>query len=133
MQGRLVMMPSSSQLLDHQLIFYIMYGLGQFHHRQNKGEERRGEIWKKSNNCLANIEQQLMAKIAKNRLLPHGWKTPVDPPSNSCLTNIYMLTVNKHREKNSRVQRIQKLQVQAVYLIYSDVHIKTKCSPYVSI
>jgi len=24
-----------------------MYGLGQFHHRQNKGEERRGEIWQK--------------------------------------------------------------------------------------
>jgi len=43
-----------------------MYGLGQFHHWQNKGEERRGEIWqKKSNSCLANIEQQLMAKIAK--------------------------------------------------------------------
>jgi hypothetical protein len=37
------MMPSSSQVLDHQLIFHIMYGLGQFHHRQNKEEERRGE------------------------------------------------------------------------------------------
>jgi len=61
------MMPSSSQVLDHQLILHIMYGLGQFHHRQNKGEERREEIWqKKSNSCLANIEQQLMAKIAKN-------------------------------------------------------------------
>jgi len=43
-----------------------MYELGQFHHRQNKGEERRGVIWQKSNNCLANIEQQLMTKIAKN-------------------------------------------------------------------
>ena len=43
MQGRLIMMPSSSQVLDHQLIFHIMFGLGQFHHRQNKGEERRGE------------------------------------------------------------------------------------------
>ena len=32
---------------DHQLIFHIMYGFGQFHHRQNKGEERRGEIWQK--------------------------------------------------------------------------------------
>ena len=50
----------------HQLIFHIMYELGQFHHRQNKGEERRGVIWQKSNNCLANIEQQLMTKIAKN-------------------------------------------------------------------
>ena len=57
------MMPSSSQVLDHQLIFHIMYGLGQFHHRQNKGEERRGEIWqKKTNSCLANKVQQLMAK-----------------------------------------------------------------------
>jgi len=42
-----------------------MYGLGQFHHRQNKGDERRGEIWQKTNSCLANIEKQLMAKIAK--------------------------------------------------------------------
>jgi len=23
---------------DHQLIFHIMYGVGQFHHRQKKGE-----------------------------------------------------------------------------------------------
>jgi hypothetical protein len=37
------MVSSSSQVLDHQLIFYLMYGLGQFHHRQDKGEERRGE------------------------------------------------------------------------------------------
>jgi hypothetical protein len=41
------MMPSSSQVLDHQLIFYLMYGLGQFHHWQNKGEER-GELEKKA-------------------------------------------------------------------------------------
>ena len=53
------MMPNSSQVLDHQLIFYIMYGLQQFHHRQNKGE---GRFDKKTNNCLVNIEQQLMAK-----------------------------------------------------------------------
>ena len=37
------MMQSSSQVFDYQLIFHIMYGLGQFHHRQNEGEERRGE------------------------------------------------------------------------------------------
>jgi len=32
-----------------------------------KTKEKRGEIWQKKNNnsCLANIEQQLMAKIAK--------------------------------------------------------------------
>jgi len=42
-----------------------MYGLGQFHHRQNKEEERRGEGRfgkKKTNSYLANIVQQLMAK-----------------------------------------------------------------------
>ena len=30
-----------------------MYGLGQFHHRQNKGEERRGEIWQKKQQLLS--------------------------------------------------------------------------------
>ena len=62
------MMPSSSQVLDHQLIFHIMYGLGQFHHRQNKGEERRGEergdLAKKSNSCLTNIERKRCKKVA---------------------------------------------------------------------
>ena len=47
------MVPSSSQVLDYQLIFHIMYGLGQFHHRQNKGEERRGEIWQKKQLLLS--------------------------------------------------------------------------------
>jgi hypothetical protein len=56
------MIPSSSQVLDHQLIFHIMYGLGQFHHRQNKGEERRGEIWQKNNSCLTNIERKRCKK-----------------------------------------------------------------------
>ena len=46
-------MPSSSQVLDYQLIFHIRYGLGQFHHRQNKGEERRGEIWQKKQQLLS--------------------------------------------------------------------------------
>ena len=50
------MMPSSSQVLDHQLIFHIMYGLRQFHHRQNKGEERRGE-WR-----FGKKKQQLLSK-----------------------------------------------------------------------
>ena len=63
MLGRLLMMPSSSQVLDHQLIFHIMYGLRQFYHRQNKGEERRGEIQqKKSNSCLTNIERKRCKK-----------------------------------------------------------------------
>ena len=47
MLGWLLIMPSFSQVLDHQLIFHIMYGLEQFHHRKNKEEKRRGEIWQK--------------------------------------------------------------------------------------
>ena len=43
----------SSQVLDHQLISHIMYGFGQFHQRQNKGEERRGEIWEKKQQLLS--------------------------------------------------------------------------------
>jgi hypothetical protein len=35
------MMPSSSQVYDHQLIFQIIFGVGQFYHWQNKGEEMR--------------------------------------------------------------------------------------------
>jgi len=30
-----------------------MYGLGQFYHRQNKKEERRGEIWQKKQQLLS--------------------------------------------------------------------------------
>jgi hypothetical protein len=37
------MMPSSSQVHDHQLIFQINSGFGHFHHWQKRGEERRGE------------------------------------------------------------------------------------------
>jgi hypothetical protein len=38
------MKPSSSQVLDHQLLFHIMYGLDNFIiFGQKKGEERRGE------------------------------------------------------------------------------------------
>ena len=35
------MMPNSSQVHDHQLIFQIISGVGQFYHWQNKGEEVR--------------------------------------------------------------------------------------------
>ena len=75
----------------------------------DKTKERRGEgrFDKKKQQLLSKHRAAADGKNSqKNRLLPHGWKTPADPPSNSCLTNIYMLTVNKHREKNSRVQRI---------------------------
>jgi len=47
-----------------------------------KTKERRGEIWQKKNNsCLANIEQQLMAKDRTN---PGRF----GKKSNSCLANI---------------------------------------------
>ena len=89
MYGRLLMMPSFSQVLDHQLIFHIMYGLGQFHHQQNKGEERRGEIWqKKSNSCLINIERKRCKK------------------SSSCFPNIEDRKCGKNRgEGRSRVEQ----------------------------
>ena len=78
------MMPSSSQILDHQLIFHIMYGLRQFHHQQNKGEER-GDLAKKSNSCLTNIER----KMCKNKqlLLPKKATAAILPSEavdNSC-------------------------------------------------
>ena len=38
-----VMMPSPSQVIDHQLISHIIYGFRQIHHWQNKEEERIGE------------------------------------------------------------------------------------------
>ena len=56
------MMPSSLQVLDHQLIFYIMYGFRQFHHRQKRREEvrvcqkRQLLIAKKIEQMLLNIE-----------------------------------------------------------------------------
>ena len=87
-----------------------------------KTKERRGEIWQKKQQLLSKHKAAADGKNSKktaalvsllaenrwtsdhiyywayNRLLPHGWKTPADPPSNSYLTNIYMLTINKHRE-----------------------------------
>ena len=39
-----------------------------------------GDLAKKSNNCLANIEQQLMAKIAKKQQWPTGPMPPSTQP-----------------------------------------------------
>jgi cytochrome oxidase Cu insertion factor (SCO1/SenC/PrrC family) len=39
--GQLLMMPSSSQVLDHQLISQIIFGVGQFHHRPKRGEKTK--------------------------------------------------------------------------------------------
>ena len=52
-------MPSSSQVLDHELIFQIIYGVGQFHHRQKRGEERRVFPKKKQLLVAKKIEQLL--------------------------------------------------------------------------
>ena len=39
---------------------------------EKRGQERR-DLIKKSNSCLANIEQQLMTKIAKKQLTAATW------------------------------------------------------------
>jgi hypothetical protein len=40
-RGQLLMMPSSSQVLDHQLISQIISGVGQFHHRPKRERKQR--------------------------------------------------------------------------------------------
>jgi len=45
-----------------------MFGLVQFHHRQNKGEERRGEIWQK---------KQLLSKHRAAAVSKNSQKTAV--------------------------------------------------------
>jgi hypothetical protein len=40
--------------------FHIMYGLRQFHHRQNKEEEKEGEIWGKNSSCLPKHREENM-------------------------------------------------------------------------
>jgi hypothetical protein len=42
-RGRLLMMPSSSQVIDHQLISQIISRVGQFHHRPKRGEKRKAK------------------------------------------------------------------------------------------
>jgi hypothetical protein len=61
------MMPSSSQVLDHQLIFHIMYGVRQFHHRQNKGGEERGELAKKQQLLNKHREEKVEVCINLNQ------------------------------------------------------------------
>jgi len=46
-----------------------MFGLVQFHHRQNKGDERRGEIWQK--------KQQLLSKHRAAAVSQNSQKTAV--------------------------------------------------------
>ena len=68
------MMSSSLQVLDHQLIFHIMYGLGQFHHRQNKEEERRGDgrFGKKKQQLLSKHRAAADGKRQDNK----SWASP---------------------------------------------------------
>jgi hypothetical protein len=40
-RGQLLMMPSSSQVLDHHLISQIISRVGQFHHKQKRGEKTK--------------------------------------------------------------------------------------------
>jgi hypothetical protein len=40
-RGRLLMMPSSSQVSDHQLTSQIISGIEQFHHRPKRGEKTK--------------------------------------------------------------------------------------------
>ena len=70
------MMPSSSQVLNHQLIFHIMYGLVQFHHRQNKGEERRGEIWQKKQQLLSKHRAVADGKNSQKTAVAHWSYAP---------------------------------------------------------
>ena len=72
--------------------------------KERRGEERFG---KKSNNYLANIEQQLMEKIAKKQTAVTWLEDPCRSTKQQLLNkHIYMLTVNKHQERNNRVHRI---------------------------
>jgi hypothetical protein len=57
-------MSSSSKVLYHPLIFHLMYGLGQFHHRQNKREERE-ELGKKAAVALA-LDNFIISKIKRS-------------------------------------------------------------------
>ena len=69
MLGRLVMMPSSLQVLDHHLfISKIISGVGQFHHWPKRGEERRGEeSWAKIVKMLPNQKRATTGKHRSSR------------------------------------------------------------------
>ena len=68
-------MLSSSPVLDHQLIFHIMYGLRQFHHRQNKGEERRGKIWQKKHAVPKRKERGELLGFLLQKKTKNEWGT----------------------------------------------------------
>jgi hypothetical protein len=58
------MMPSSSQVHDHRLIFQIISGVGQFHYWQKREERRRGELAKKLLLPKHRGEEKVAKKVA---------------------------------------------------------------------
>ena len=130
MWGRLLMMPSSSQVLDHQLIFHIIYGLGQFYHRQNKGEERRGRFSKKNNSCLTNIERkrckkaeaasqtQRIGKVAKigERRVAQGRSRGGQQVSNQCAS------VFAHRLCHRTKTRFEAKQTRRLWYLHQQLY-----------
>jgi len=50
-----------------------MYGLGQFHHRQNKGDERRGEIWQKNQQLLSKHRATSDGKNSQKTIILYLW------------------------------------------------------------
>jgi len=68
-----------------------MYGFGQFHHQQNKGEERRGEIWQK--------KQQL---LSKHRAAADGKNSKKNSSIGPFLTRLYPLALATEKEKTRK-------------------------------
>jgi len=68
------MMLSSLQVHDHQLIFQIISGVGQFHHWQKRGEES----WpKKKNSCCFSKHIYAHCFFGRQQLLPYITKQVV--------------------------------------------------------
>ena len=65
-----------------------MYGFGQFHHRQNKEDERTGEIWQK--------KQQL---LSKHRAAADGKNSKKNSSIGPFLTRLYPLALATEKEK----------------------------------
>jgi len=49
-----------------------MFGLVQFHHRQNKGEEGRGEIWQKKQQLLSKHRAAAVSKNSQKTAVAHS-------------------------------------------------------------
>ena len=60
-----------------------MYGLGQFYHPQNKGEERRGKIWQKKQQLLSKHRAAADDKNSQKTAILYLWLTIMANNSNS--------------------------------------------------